>query len=129
MQWRRRLPPRHESRIIKFRPRILGGVPALHLMLGYYLSREDALRRRSEGREAEPTFRELGEVFVAGPLSGTMPDSLRKEFAALLSLALQWGMPLADFAANVQRDQQGRPLTVFGEIVDELMKEQPGGAP
>lgn len=109
-QFRKRLPDRRPGDRWRFKSAALGN-RTVHVGEGYY-------------PESYPARRELGEIFIAGPKIGSAMDSMIKEWATLLSVGLQYGMPLKEYADNVQRDPSGRPLTVFGEIVDELMKMQ-----
>jgi hypothetical protein len=68
--------------------------------------------RYDDGRPAE--------LFVDGMKSGTdLRESLR-DAALLASLALQYGCPLAVIAGAVQRDGEGRPLSVVGAVVDVM---------
>lgn len=62
----------------------------------------------------------LGELFVHGAKIGSHSDMALAEFGALLSIALQRGMPLEEFAGNVQREPDGSPCTTFGEIIDAI---------
>lgn len=100
---RQRLTDRRPADTIKIRS--VHQDRTLHLTLGYY-----------------PDSR-LGELFVHGAKVGSHMDAMLSEFATLLSIALQHGMPLQDFAANLQREPDGRPCTVLGEITDALMAE------
>ena len=63
----------------------------------------------------------IAEVFVNGAKIGSDMEGMMREWATLLSTALQYGMPLSAYAPNVQREPNGEPSTVFGEIVDELV--------
>jgi hypothetical protein len=64
----------------------------------------------------------LCEVAMHCRLAGSDIEAKMYEWAALLSLALQHGMPLEEYAGIVQRAGDGTAKTVFGECVDELAK-------
>lgn len=104
MTVRQRLPNRRPSDTVKIRS--VHQDRTLHLTLGYY-----------------PRTFKLGELFIHGAKVGSHMDAMLSEFATLLSIALQHGMPLEDFAANVQREPDGRPCSVLGEITDSIMAE------
>jgi hypothetical protein len=107
-QFRKRLPDRRPGDRWRFKSAALGN-RTVHVGEGYY-------------PDSYPHRPELGEIFIAGPKIGSELDAMVKEWAALLSVAMQYGMPLREYADNVQRDPSGRPLTVLGEIVDRLVK-------
>lgn len=62
----------------------------------------------------------VGEVFVDGPKTGTDVETNASDAAAILSVALQHGVPPAALARSVQRDGDGRPLGPVGVLVDLL---------
>ncbi len=101
---RARLPDRRPADTIKIRS--VHQSRTLHLTLGYY-----------------PDTSRVGELFVHGAKVGSHMDAMLSEFATLLSIALQEGMELKTFAANVQREPDGRPSSVFGEIIDAILAE------
>lgn len=98
---RERLPDRRPSETVTIQSRHQGG-RKLHLTTGFY----------EDGR--------LGELFVHGAKIGSHTDMMLAEVGALLSIALQHGMPLEEFATNVQRETDGKPATTVGEIIDAL---------
>jgi hypothetical protein len=61
-----------------------------------------------------------GEVFVSGTKAGTELDSIARDAAVLLSLAMQHGVPLETVAHAVTRDSSGAPSSVMGALVDRL---------
>ena len=103
---RTRLPARRPADTIRLRS--VHQDRTLHLTLGYY-----------------PGSFKLGELFVHGAKVGSHMETMLAEFATLLSIALQHGMNLKDFAANIQREPDGRPSSVLGEVVDAVMAEVP----
>lgn len=64
----------------------------------------------------------LGEVFISGGKSGSHMDALQREIATMISIALQYGIPLKELADNVQREPDGKPETVIGEVLDALVE-------
>ena len=99
---RARLPGRRESDTVKVRSIRLD--KTLHLTVS----------RFADGA--------ISEVFVSGAKVGSDSESILSEWATLLSIALQRGMPLAEYAPNVHREKDGTPITVLGEIIDELLR-------
>lgn len=75
-----------------------------HITVGYY----------SDGR--------VGEVFIAGSKRGTQTDSVCRDAAVLLSIALQYGVPLIVIKDALTRDADGKPSSITGAVVDELCK-------
>jgi hypothetical protein len=71
----------------------------------------------------------VGEVFInriMGPASakvGTLLDSVCRDGAILISLALQHGAPLRTVAHAVTRNVEGEPQTIIGAIVDRLIAD------
>lgn len=78
----------------------------------------------------------VGEVFInrimgkASAKVGTVLDSVCRDGAILISLALQHGAQLQTVAHAVTRNSDGEPQTIIGAIVDKLIaddaKEQIG---
>lgn len=64
-----------------------------------------------------------GEVFVAGSKSGVQLDGVCRDSAVLLSLALQFGVPLQTIQGAITRNGDGSPSTLVGAIVDRLAAE------
>ncbi|UOK72999.1 hypothetical protein [Ancylobacter polymorphus] len=62
----------------------------------------------------------VGEVFVGGPKSGSDAETNARDAAAILSIAMQYGVPPAAFATAVHRDSEGVPLGPIGAVVDHL---------
>lgn len=82
-----------------------------HVTVGYY----------DDGR--------FGEVFInriVGKTSskvGTLLDSICRDSAVLMSIAIQHGTDLATLKHAVTRDEDGDPSTIIGVIVDHLARE------
>jgi hypothetical protein len=67
----------------------------------------------------------IGEVFINGGKSGEQVESIARDGAVLLSLALQYGTPMETIAKTLTRDSSGVPGTIVGAVVDAL--RQGGG--
>lgn len=65
----------------------------------------------------------IGEVFITGGKSGEAVEAIARDSAVILSLALQFDVPLSIIARAITRDGQGMPQTVVGCIVDLIAKE------
>lgn len=83
-----------------------GKAVTFHVTLGYY----------DDGR--------VGEVFISGTKSGTEVEANVRDTAILMSLALQHGVPLATLASAITREQDGKPSTIIGVVLDKLAKEE-----
>ena len=67
----------------------------------------------------------IGEVFIDGGKSGEMVESIARDGAVLLSLALQYGANLSNIESAITRDGQGAPASIIGAVVDRLSEETP----
>lgn len=65
----------------------------------------------------------LAEAFLTGAKAGSQMDAMLREFATMLSLALQYGMPISAIKGVAQRETNGDPETAFGEAIDALLIE------
>lgn len=63
----------------------------------------------------------LGEVFISGAKAGSDLDAVARDGAVLLSLALQFGVPLEVIQHAITREQDGAPSTIIGAVVDKLL--------
>lgn len=66
----------------------------------------------------------IGEVFITGGKSGEQVESIARDSAILLSLALQHGVALDTIAHALTRDGRGEPNTIICTVVDRLMRER-----
>ena len=98
MSERERLPNRRWSET--FGIRMWGNM--FHVTIGY----------QPDGRP--------GEVFIAGSKSGVQLDSVCRDGAVLLSLAMQYGVPLDVIRDALTKDGDGSPSTIVGAIVERL---------
>jgi hypothetical protein len=62
----------------------------------------------------------VGEVFISGAKAGTELDAVARDGAVLLSLALQYGVPLEVVRRAITREADGAPSTVLGAVIDQL---------
>ena len=65
-----------------------------------------------------------GEVFITGGKSGEAIESIARDGAVMLSMALQHGATIETIAHAITRDGQDQPQTIVGAIVDMMAKEQ-----
>lgn len=61
-----------------------------------------------------------GEVFISGAKAGSEVDAATRDNAVLISLGLQYGVPLAVMQGAMTREQNGEPSTIAGKVVDML---------
>jgi hypothetical protein len=62
----------------------------------------------------------VGEVFVAGAKCGSDLDAVMRDAAILLSLALQYGVPVETIAHAITRESNGSASSIIGAVVDRL---------
>lgn len=67
----------------------------------------------------------LGEVFINGGKSGEAVESIARDGAVLMSIALQYGATIETLAKAITRDTAGRPQTIVGVVLDRLLNDQP----
>lgn len=64
----------------------------------------------------------IGEVFVNGAKAGSEVEAVTRDGAVILSIALQYGVPLDTIRHALTRDHDGSPSTIIGAVVDRLEK-------
>jgi hypothetical protein len=64
---------------------------------------------------------DIGEVFISGGKSGEQVEAIARDGAVVLSLALQYGVPLDSIASAITRDERGAPSSIVGAVIDRLM--------
>lgn len=64
----------------------------------------------------------VAEVFVTGAKAGSEFDAVARDGAVLLSLALQYGVPLDVIRGAVTREGNGAASTIIGAVLDRLGK-------
>jgi hypothetical protein len=62
----------------------------------------------------------VGEVFITGGKSGQQVEAIARDGAVLLSLALQYGVPLENIKSAITRDERGDAASIIGAVVDRL---------
>jgi hypothetical protein len=75
--------------------------------------------------EAAPPFKQPAEVFINGPKAGSSVEAIARDAAVLLSIALQFGVPLDVVRGAITRDAGGYPSSVIGAVVDQLATSPP----
>ena len=63
------------------------------------------------------------EVFINCGKSGTQMETLARDSAVLLSLALQYGVPLEAMRHAITRNVDGSPSGPMGKLLDIMHKE------
>jgi len=62
----------------------------------------------------------VGEVFITGAKAGSGSEAIARDGAVILSIALQYGVPLETIKHAMTREADGSPSTVIGAVVDRL---------
>jgi hypothetical protein len=62
----------------------------------------------------------IGEVFISGAKAGSEFEAVARDGAVLLSIALQFGVPLETIRHAITREHDGRPSTIIGAVIDRL---------
>ena len=65
------------------------------------------------------------EVFISATKPGSQVQSIGRDAAILLSLALQHGVPLGLIRHAISRDEQERPQSIVGAVVDAFAEAVP----
>lgn len=68
----------------------------------------------------------VAEVWINTGKTGTQAETLARDSAVLLSLALQYGVPLEEIARKLMRDADGTASGPMGALVDLLAKDESG---
>jgi hypothetical protein len=67
------------------------------------------------------------EIFIHGAKIGSDIESLARDAAVIISIALQYGVPLEVLAGAITRNPNGSPMTVVGAVLDQLNREKSNG--
>lgn len=67
----------------------------------------------------------LGEVFIAGSKAGADMDAVCRDAAVVLSIAIQYGVPLSALSGATTRNPDGSPSTIIGAVIDRLNNDYP----
>lgn len=101
---RAKLPARRANATFKFKVADAHGFTAYHATVGYF-----------DGAMTRP-----GEVFMSTAKSGQQMQTLMRDNAICLSIALQHGAPLDEIRAAITRGDQGEALGPIGVLLDLL---------
>jgi hypothetical protein len=63
------------------------------------------------------------EVFISGTKAGSDVEAVARDGAVLLSIALQYGVPLTIIQGAITRGRSDEPMTIVGAVVDLLARE------
>lgn len=67
-----------------------------------------------------------GEVFISGAKAGSELDAVARDGAVLISLGLQYGIPLESMQKTITRNEDGTPSTIVGAVIDIMVEKQNG---
>lgn len=67
----------------------------------------------------------IGEVFISGAKAGSEIEAVARDGAVLLSIALQYNVPLKTIKHAITREQDGTPSTIVGAVIDKLAHNEP----
>jgi hypothetical protein len=65
----------------------------------------------------------VGEVFVSGPKAGSHLEAVARDAAVILSLAIQYGVPIAAIRSAITREPDGQAASIIGQVVDMLVEK------
>jgi hypothetical protein len=68
----------------------------------------------------------IGEVFIDGAKPGSGMADITHDGAVLLSLAMQYGVPLTTIKSALSRDRDGKAATIIGAVADQIREDQIG---
>ena len=63
---------------------------------------------------------EIGETFIQAHKQSTPLEAAARDAAVLVSLALQYGAPVAQLREGVTRDARGEPASIVGAVLDAM---------
>ena len=64
----------------------------------------------------------IGEVFITGAKAGSEMEAIARDGAILLSLALQYGVPITTIQHAISREADGKASTIVGAVLDIIQK-------
>jgi hypothetical protein len=67
---------------------------------------------------------EVAEVFITGAKAGSEFEAVARDAAVVLSIALQYGVPVHVLAHSITRNIDETPRTIMGAVLDELVRRQ-----
>lgn len=103
MPVRRRLP--HRRRSENFPISIPGLDRSIVMTVGYYA-------------DGSP-----GECFISDVKAGTSADAITRDAAVLLSMCMQYGVPLDAIDGAVTRESDGSPSSAVGVLIGQLVRK------
>jgi hypothetical protein len=62
----------------------------------------------------------IGEVFIDGAKSGSAMSAITHDAATIVSIGLQYGVPIETFRHAISREANGDPATVLGAVLDKI---------
>jgi hypothetical protein len=63
-----------------------------------------------------------GEVFISFGKAGSDVEAAARDAGLLLSIAMQYGVPLKAFQVSITRQDDGRAASVIGAAVDRVIE-------
>jgi hypothetical protein len=60
------------------------------------------------------------EVFISGSKVGSYAEGVARDAAVLISIALQFSVPVEMMCKSITRNADGEPQTVIGAVLDRL---------
>jgi hypothetical protein len=106
---RRTLPPRRHVETFEVRHGPKGA--AFQVSVGYY--------------ETAAPFLSPAEVFISGSKAGSEHEGVARDGAVLLSIALQYGVPIDVIRGAMTSNEDGSPMTIVGAVVERLAGPRP----
>jgi hypothetical protein len=64
----------------------------------------------------------IGEIFLSANKNGSAADVSARDSAIAISLGLQHGISLRDFARTITRDERGRASSPAGHAIDLILR-------
>jgi hypothetical protein len=107
MPARRTLPLRRPVQTFELHHRTETADQSYQVSVGYFC----------DGEKMTPA-----EVFVNGAKVGSTVEAVARDAAVLLSIAMQFGVPLDVIRGAITRDAAGYPSSVIGAVVDKLIE-------
>jgi hypothetical protein len=63
------------------------------------------------------------EIFISGSKVGSYAEGVARDGAVLISIALQYGVPIDVMAKSITRNVDGTPQTIIGAVLDQLQEK------
>jgi hypothetical protein len=63
----------------------------------------------------------IGEIFLSANKNGSAADVSARDSAIAISLGLQYGISLRDFARTITRDERGQASSPAGRAIDVIL--------